>query len=395
MSEVRIVSSGSPVVMPILEVLLLLFTIIVWIDAAGGEGEVGPVHVTDANHTLFWRPGGEGIFSLILQLKALHYAAERCGIRRHIVIADSSSFHYSGKVRLCDLLVLPHNISCGGVASMAHCNIDINTLIRDTSVCYSGDPKWGNISIHQYFDSKREFAVNTPRLRFQPKYLEIATKVRTLLGIPPGKSYDMVHWRRGDQLTTRCVRVTGLVDRSLNCANVTTFAEYLHRLVAAKSTTTILLTTNEDNPAALEMIRATGVRLVPQNISSIVEVDSNNSPTPDAQREQMASEADGAIMDMVVDAILMLEATHFHAFGGSFIHDAIEAERMLRNQSFCLEKQSPGSFCQSLTAPNYTSVALPLLAAFHKERTKHHRHHISIRPPSSKNSRKDDRLHVR
>jgi hypothetical protein len=100
---------------------------------------------------------------------------------------------------------------------------------------------------------------------FTAHYRKLTRNVLKLLGMKPerGKqekqySYRAVHWRRGDQLTTRCRSATpGYSDTSVNCLPVQDFVDAVRGNDSHPPLRTYI-TTNEQDPAALEVIHQAG-----------------------------------------------------------------------------------------------------------------------------------------
>lgn len=149
-----------------------------------------------------------------------------------------------------------------------------------------------------------------PQLDFHSKYRELfwAYK-RNLLGLS-SNSYTVVHWRRGDQLTSRCAQGK---DHSVNCMSVQDLVVEIQRYTSDK---VIYLATNEANlsHADLECLEHAGVQVFDPLVA--------NYPA-------------GSLAAVVVDVQLMLDATTFLCWGVSVINDLVEHARMVHNKTWC------------------------------------------------------------
>jgi len=121
-------------------------------------------------------------------------------------------------------------------------------------------------------------------------------------------SFTVVHWRRGDQLTTRC---KGQKDRSVNCADSLALIDLVRQ---NSNDSLIYIATNEKNSAEIENLR---------NASFVVFQDTGlvNKVTP--------------MEAFILEVTLMIEASTFLGWGISEVNDVVEYERMKKNRTFC------------------------------------------------------------
>lgn len=370
-----------------------------------------------ANRTfnLVWTIGHEGFYSILLQLKTLNFIVNSTQIHRRIAIGNFTSVHYQNgevHVSMCDYIVMPSHITCNdnSYQNMSqfdglgpHFDRDMRYVNQPRAVRIRGDPGWWEFSIHKSPAIKAVIAPYSPRLQFHPYFYQLASYVKyNLLKFPlSAKSrYAAIHWRRGDQLTTRCVRDTELVDRSLNCANISSFVAHLqtlqkyyetHNATSVQSRVPIVVLTNEANASVLQLLQKNGIDLLPHNIpQQIVKQLQSLKSTVLMPSSSGSSEVDITIaiekvkslppelVDLVIDSIIMIQATDFYSFGGSFLNDAIEMERMWQGRSFCLqaESHSVGSFCEAWSSTNTSSRQL-----FRKSLQEFWQHPLS--PPTS------------
>jgi hypothetical protein len=169
-------------------------------------------------------------------------------------------------------------------------------------------------------------ALSIPIFSFQlnQKYMRYRNTIKEALHISQDMHYTAVHWRRGDQLNTRC---KGERDASVNCATNSTA---LVNLVKNQTNDKVIyLATNEkENSDQAQSLKSSGFKLF-----SDTNINATNS------------------LDVFIFEIhLMLDATTFLAWGISEVNDVIEFERKNKNMTFCTayeESTSYLSFCES------------------------------------------------
>lgn len=195
---------------------------------------IKPHPSSNATFALRWRSGGEGFFSILLQLKTLNFIVNSTQIRRKIHMDFLHSLHYENgkhRVNLCDYIQMPKNIICkenNNTKLNSHAVTDLRHLNRPGDITFHGDPAWWHFSIHKTPVIKSVIAPYPPFLKFQP-YLEniahyVTNEILKLSNNEHSRQpYLAIHWRRGDQLTTRCVCDKGMIDRSVNCGSVEIF----------------------------------------------------------------------------------------------------------------------------------------------------------------------------
>jgi hypothetical protein len=128
-----------------------------------------------------------------------------------------------------------------------------------------------------------------------------------------GRSYTVVHWRRGDQLPTRCRQQK---DNSLNCGTVADLVQ------------TVRKGTNDS-----VVYVAAGGTLAPIETDAL-----DKANFLHLAKLNMRSDPAGAAA-LALEAQLMLDAPTFLAWGVSIMNDVIEHERMLQNKTWCSTKE--------------------------------------------------------
>eukprot|EP01034_Spumella_vulgaris_P021647 gene21647-27687_t len=157
-----------------------------------------------------------------------------------------------------------------------------------------------------------------------------------------------VHWRRGDQLTTRCLpEWRNYKDQSVNCQSPENFTSEVLRFISgygnsslAYNVSAILVGTNEVNETSLSHLRSQGLTPMIDMISK------HFIPSEDGHVKLTSLEA------FIVEAQFMLHAPLFLSFGISQINDVLESERAKRGLPHCLhaEHVDHKSWCEGMRA---------------------------------------------
>jgi hypothetical protein len=254
------------------------------------------------NGNLFFLSTPEGLASHYYQLKSLWVIVKSWPINRGIIDTPFASAHYGDKlVSVCDIFVLPPEIQCS-CSSMKHigslqtfCPILFtrkgrsanekeygllsNTSRTTTDIdlekegCLAGS--MGAIGGTKYANISRSNPMNfSMPVQFQPEFLYLAETVKRLLNIST-KPYVTAHWRRGDQLTTRCTATNHQHDGSVNCQSVGRFihavhAKHIHQQRVAGHSSAVYIATNEQNVTQLEALHRMGY-LTAANITAVLQ----------------------------------------------------------------------------------------------------------------------------
>ena len=275
---------------------------------------------------LYWHNDQDGFFSQFLQLKVKYIVAQK--FKRQLVIPPVVSYHFNNVPwSLCDVFVLPTDITClqAPINRTFSCEtvLDISDLQSDKSLCYKGYLPLLGTNLRK---ESVMLGLSIPIFSFQlnQKYVGYRDIIKQALGISHDMHYTAVHWRRGDQLNTRC---KGERDASVNCASNST--ELVDLVKNQTNDKIIYLATNEkENSTQSQLLKSSGFTLF-----SDTNINSTN------------------LLDVFIFEIhLMLDATTFLAWGISEVNDVIEFERKNKNMTFCTayeESLSYLSFCES------------------------------------------------
>ena len=180
-------------------------------------------------------------------------------------------------------------------------------------------------------------------LMLQPKYgpwLAAAKKALSTFGNVNsigGTTYTVVHWRRGDQLKTRCSYKR---DQSVNCGS----AEELIRAVRKWTKDKIVYIATNEPPDSVEYkaLQSSGYALF------------------DSIKEAVVVANQGLGLSMVdtfaLEWALMVDASTFIGFGLTEIKDVVEHERMLRNKTFCLVNGEENAVVQTAETGTWCDI---------------------------------------
>lgn len=293
------------------------------------------------NKTLLWLTNKSGLFSQFFQLRQMVRYAHR--YKRRLVIANFSSSHFSGETNsLCDVFSLPLTISCDKGTSMsaeernqtlASCLTSFSSRAfranNATSLCYKGATfgSRGLVSDHK----RLQLIAGEPKIRFNKRYLQLYDE-HVQPRLPTKHTYTVAHWRRGDQLTTRCKRSwVGLKDTSVNCRSAGEFIADVRGSLGGNNRETILVATNEHNESSLSVLRrAEGFYILSELLRATSET-----------KSKKLTEID----EFVLETLVMLRAPSLLTSGISTINDLIESARKENRQSYCKKKDQDLNWC--------------------------------------------------
>ena len=278
---------------------------------------------------LLWFSNNDGIFSQFLQMKIMHYAAQNLN-KRTLIIAPIKSYHLPNKtVILCDLFQLPSTIQCFNNEEMHNWNNyykdsrflnDIkltimlrspnygNILEKDELVCFKGlVPFLGSLTRRDAALKAVDFA--NPPLILHKKYRDQFLIFKSNMGL--NDNYTVIHWRRGDQLSSRCKQGR---DLSVNCNDASYLISFVHNNVDDKK---VYVATNEKNSTAeLNSLVSAGFLIF------------NRSHLP-------IKNAFDDLQVFMLEIGLMLDCSTFLGWGISEVNDVIENQRMRMKKSYC------------------------------------------------------------
>jgi hypothetical protein len=231
----------------------------------------------------------------------------------------------------------PSNKKCLG-------SLDLEAVHNVTHVCFNGHNIWGRISLFEVMKLG-------PSLIFRNHYVQLYEQVKysfmsQLANTSDDWQFMAVHWRRGDQLATRCLPDwKGYKDQSVNCKSPEAFTKEVKQFVGGYgnvslmyNVSTILVGTNEQNETSLAHLRAEGLTLMSDIIARHF-ISAGDHPANLTSLEAF-----------IVEAQFMLHAPLLLSFGISQINDVLESERAKIGLPHCLHAElvDHKSWCEGM-----------------------------------------------
>ncbi|KAJ1432818.1 hypothetical protein B484DRAFT_429721 [Ochromonadaceae sp. CCMP2298] len=303
-----------------------------------------------------WYPGTEGLFSQFLQLRVMNHVRRELGFRDLNVISFYTNHLDRTSISLCDVFRLPTSIRCSPAvprnntvcghhsnviryaynAQNYHSRQQImrNHIYLGESVCFHGAlPFIGGGTRRDALLRANSFS--EPKFEFHKKYrtafqefrrnLFLHAGINASAGVDGAVNYTVVHWRRGDQLATRCKQEK---DSSVNCRTPEELAELVRR---HSNESLVYVATNERNVDILARLQGAG-------LTTFSQVDGGDADS---------------LESFIVEVRLMLEASVFLGWGVSIINDIVEHERLLRYKSWCSAGAGDGGLSLQETYPTW------------------------------------------
>ena len=274
------------------------------------------VNSQNGEREFIWFSNKAGIFSQYVQLKIMHYLMEKS--KRTLTIAPSYSPHYGDlPIILCDIFVLPAYIRCPTMIRLAddiQCithTISLDQIASDKNkLCYQGPlPRLGAKTPREAIIRGVDIPLT---MRFQANYSHLTDQFKRAIGLSdPDMRYTVVHWRRGDQLSTRCQQRK---DLSINCG---TAEELVGKVRERTNDSFVYVATNEiAGSSELEVLQEAGFKLF-----------------ADARMDV------GVIEAFLIEVALMRDAHTFLGWGVSEVNDVVEFERRNGGKTWCATAQ--------------------------------------------------------
>lgn len=282
---------------------------------------------------MVWFQNKEGLFSQLLQLRVMTFVA-RDALALELVVPNLFTTHMNKTaLSMCEIFRMPNDVRCvptatynvsmcratGDVIRRVYYARDYDTrfspiqrlLKSEIDLCYRMTvPFLGGETRRDAF--LRAISFSTPRFEFHSSFREAFRAYKKGL-LQQDLSYTVVHWRRGDQLSSRCLQGK---DNSVNCRSA---AELVSLVREYSNDTEVYVATNdlETNSTDIQVLTTNGFKIF---------------------NASLAGGDASSVTAFVVDVRLMLDANTFLGWGVSIINDIVEHERMLRNKSFCVAK---------------------------------------------------------
>lgn len=322
---------------------------------------------------LIWFSNDDGLFSQFLQMKIMYTIART--LKRTLVIAPIHSSHFpSEPLVLCDIFDdLPQNIRClptqshkmkkdsamralkrnpinGEPLCMDEIRLALKINARGTkredvsaSLCYKGlIPYLGEQTRREAVLKGLQFRSINMKINKRhngliwifKKSIGVLSQVAPLTTTPttstaesvmkdPSTSYwekdlTVVHWRRGDQLSSRCAQGR---DMSVNCRDAADLIRLVRNFTQSRlinnSSHVVYIATNEDDKQQLNTLSEAGFKLF-----------------RDGEMHNISR-----LTAFLVEVSLMMSAKNFLAWGVSEVDDVVEWQRSVDGKSYCISNQ--------------------------------------------------------
>lgn len=256
--------------------------------------------------------------------------------RRVVAVSWTSKRHYHDvdSISLCDIFSLPSSVECTAKSNV--------TIFSEHDCLYIGtshkpsDYGWDNIPKSISFEYKdvdciagpaspnvgiypsmtRKNIVSPETQLFTDRYLNILPKILAVFGVDYAKGYTIVHWRRGDQLETRC---NGKIDKSVNCGSIDDFLKELEYNLEVyvpfnKGPIPTYIATNE------------------KSSQSIKKIQENNYFVFDDIKKGLKEMSFTSLDIFVFELMMMIDCTYLFAWGVSSINNFLYRYRYQNKQ---------------------------------------------------------------
>lgn len=260
---------------------------------------------------LLLRPEHSGFFSVFVQLRVSYHLAKFH--HRPLVIESTSNSHFGyEQPSACSWFQLPSTVRCAESWERSPCRaVDaFHYNMTHGPFCweiYSFADHLGNSTTARAVAIKGAGLAEPPLLLTKPYQAKARAFLRRMN--PSRKPYTVVHWRRGDQLVTRCAKHK---DLSVNCASPRDFVDHVR---SQTSDAIVYVATNEQNEDTLQYLHGRGLL----TFSSVLPAHNESLPVVFA-----------------IEVWLMQFADRFQGWGVSEVNDVIESDRRQRGHSYCL-----------------------------------------------------------
>lgn len=276
--------------------LLVLILCLLDVSAIGTRQHGWKKRISNATNPLYWVPTQEGILSQFFQIQALYNIALITS-RTVVVGTFLSPVHYGDEeINLCKFFEFPEKISCMRHEKFAYekdCVIVGNAEGQNHTLweSYFFDRKalrlppqtrasWfdfdystqecvaGYIFRQGVIPQPHKWPSVVDRIKLPVVFRQSSTmqrfeEAKQKAGF--GGEYITVHWRRGDQLRTRCTTTYSWgTEKSLNCASADDFITAIKGNISANDhyqNLPIYIATNEENRSSLLALRQQGWKL--------------------------------------------------------------------------------------------------------------------------------------
>ena len=267
--------------MQVIALFPLLFATLSQFIYSDKEASITPFHFI---------PDSDGLISQYLQVENLITTLISFN-RSQLILYPFTSLHFndSSSINLCEIFDLKvlHNftVTCKYIPLSAYsslvdhynCSFLGPHNLRDFPVLFqlrrpiksvkafnftSGDCVAGSAWKWNGFRPLASYSSHLPAIHFQTKYISLLSLALNVLHGPPrsrDKKLVVVHWRRGDQLYTRCTWTSIFKDRSINCKGPEDLFHFINQKILSSgfpfADVKVYVATNEREPSILETLQ--------------------------------------------------------------------------------------------------------------------------------------------
>jgi hypothetical protein len=260
--------------------------------------------INNNSMNILWRMNNAGFFNHVFDFK--YVLPFTRNFSRTVIIEPLRSSHYDTDTVLCDYLHIPELKCLRRRSISAGCDHSFQKIIpliqaKKTNLCFA-EASFNRTNLHR--QRYHIYLASEPRVQFKQQYVKLFQQiVQTMQSAWPRTTYSpdmfsalnessplwpadyrykqhnfgtqfpfhvfqaatnskripfiVMHWRRGDQLETRCDKnFLGNYDSSPNCATVEELLVHLHHeRIRFPPETRFLIATNERHPIVLQQLR--------------------------------------------------------------------------------------------------------------------------------------------
>lgn len=291
--------------------------------------------ITEKGKYLYYIPDGEGLVSQVRRADLVWNIAN--SVNRLVRMVSFNTGHFGFKEEsLCEIFDMPSNFSCISetkeeIFEKTHCIIASTSKPAsyykgypiDTECSTTFDYSKVDCVAGAFFTTAGKYPqydripilMNTKVIN--ENYLKFLPQLRKLLGVGKNVEYSVVHWRRDDQLKTRCFKN---IDTSVNCRTPEELAATVNKLgyknYNRTKTTITYIATDEKRVEQLDYLKSQKYKLFESDLSEGMQnfVDSSSNIKRDI---------------FVLELMMMMDADYYMAWGYSSVHKFVCEYRLL------------------------------------------------------------------
>ena len=308
------------------------------------------VVLSSPSSPLVWFPTREGLASHMRQLEEIwrHTGPKSTGDSqgRQIVIAPTDSDFYKDvpAVLYCDLFKFPPRVTCESQSNrsslMASASSPCTLAGRAFAPWYGWPAELPSVQVQVpqidwkrttclggfIWDSLKHGGKSDARMpwSFQPKYKDLLRTLKQSSGaLPATNDFVVAHWRRGNQLTNRCLGLNG-EDSSVNCKTPAELIAEITRLQLlhwpGQEHRIVYVATNEESAEHTRALAQAGYKIFSDLLV----------PATNARNQAQASQSQVVLTSLdrfALELVLLCDAKVLLQWGNSTSHHLVEGCR--------------------------------------------------------------------